>query len=87
MWTAAPRSGGRSSEPPLSVRVSEPGLACQTREPQPGQNMQRSVRPLPVFRDQVLASPAVRLNAVLGTSSETPNAEAECFRHSRQWQT
>ena len=73
--------------PPLSVRVPEPGLACQTREPHAGQNMQSSVRPLSVCRDQVLGSPAVRLNAALGTSSETPNAEADCFRHSRQWQT
>ncbi len=49
--------------------------------------MQRRVRPLSVRRDQVLGSPAVRRNAALGTSSEMPKAEADCFWHSRQWQT
>jgi len=49
--------------------------------------MQSSVRPLSVRRDQVLGAPALRRNAVLGTTNETPNAEADCFWHSRQWQT
>src|SRR3954468_17065323 len=87
MWIAALRSTGWSSEPPLTVIVAEPGLACHTREPQVPQNMQSSVHPLSVRRDQVRTSPCCRLNALFGTRSEMPKAEADCLRHSRQWQT
>jgi hypothetical protein len=46
--------------------------------------MQSSTRPLSVGLDQVLTSPPVSRNARAGTITEIPNAEADCFRHSRQ---
>jgi hypothetical protein len=51
------------------------------------QNMQSSVRPLSVGRDQILTSPRSTRNASLGTRTEMPKADADCFWHSRQWQT
>ncbi len=67
--------------------VSEVGLACQTREPQAGQNMQCRVRPVSVGRDHTAGVPRVTCRAPAGTETEMPKAEADCFWHSRQWQT
>src|SRR3954471_14371002 len=88
MWIAWERSGGVSSEPPLRVSHSAPPSgACQSREPQSGQNAQVSRLPLSVSRVQNFGTPCVTLRPDLVTSTEMPKAEADCLRHSRQWQT
>ena len=60
--------------------------SCHRREPQAGQKAQRMVWPLSVGRDQKRGLPAVRRRAARGAITEMPNAEADCRRHSRQWQ-
>jgi hypothetical protein len=57
------------------------------RDPHTTQNMQSSTRPLSVGRRQVRTSPSVSANAASGTITDIPNADADCRRHSRQWQT
>ena len=53
IWIAVARSGGSSSEPPLSEIVAPLGSpSCQSLEPQFGQKTQRSRRPLSVSRVQ-----------------------------------
>lgn len=86
--TAPPRSGGSSSDPPLMLSVSVlPRCWCQRREPQSIQNMQSSIWPLFVGRDQSLGVPLIKRNPDCRTTSEIPKADADCLRHSPQWQT
>lgn len=88
MWVAAPRSTGSSNEPPLMLMVSGlPLLWCQSREPQMTQKTHSSRCPDAVWRDQDEVSPRRSVNSLLGTVNEIPNADADCLRHSVQWQT
>jgi hypothetical protein len=59
---------------------------CQTREPHSAQKWQLNVRPLSVERDHRFGTPRVSTKPALLTITEMPNAEADCFRHSSQWQ-
>ena len=77
-----------SSEPPLTLIGSAGSTpSCHSREPQAGQKAQISVRPLSARRDQRATAPRPRRKSARRTISEMPKAEADCFRHSRQWQT
>jgi hypothetical protein len=64
---------------------SPPG-SCQTREPHSGQNAQSTTRPLSAGRDQKRGTPESRLKSARLTHTEMPKADADCLRHSRQWQ-
>jgi hypothetical protein len=78
---------GTSKQPALIVTVSDAAsLSCQSREPQLPQNTQLRRRPLSVARGQLLGSPDSSVSPARGTWSEMPNAEADCFWHSWQWQ-
>jgi hypothetical protein len=70
----------------LSVSL-DPRRWCQSLVPQLPQKAQSSVLPVSVGRDQNLGFPWVRRNAACGTMKDIPNAEADCLRHSTQWQT
>src|SRR5205807_7660471 len=87
-WLTAGKSTGSSSEPPLSVKNSllPPAYSCHRREPRPGQKAQSSTRPLSVGRDQKRGVPETSVKSARLTQTEMPNAEADCLRHSRQWQ-
>ena len=86
-WMASPRSRVWSRDPPLTLMVSgSPAASCHSREPQSGQKAQCRVRPLSVARDQRSVLPWVRWKSSRRTKSEMPKAEADCLRHSRQWQ-
>jgi len=89
MWIAVDRSTGSSKEPALIVSVAEaaPSGSCHSRDPQAGQKAQTTRRPLSADRVQKLGAPEVTRKPARGTSSDRPNAEADCLRHSRQWQT
>lgn len=52
-----------------------------------GQKKQSSMRPLSVGRVHLLSLPLTSLTSELRTMAEMPNAEADCLRHSLQWQT
>jgi hypothetical protein len=43
--------------------------------------------PLSVSRVQNFGAPCVTVRPVFFTSTEMPKAEADCLRHSWQWQT
>src|SRR5437879_12944702 len=87
-WLTACKSTGSSGEPPFSVKNSllPPAYSCHRREPHPGQKPQSSTRPLSVGRDQKRGVPETSLKSARLTQTEMPNAEADCLRHSRQWQ-
>jgi hypothetical protein len=55
--------------------------------PQSGQKLQARRPPEVVGRSQTLGAPAVNLTSSALTISEIPKAEADCARHSVQWQT
>jgi len=81
-------STGSSSDPALIVTVFEGGSdSCQSRAPQFGQKAQWIRRPLSVARLQNFGAPCVTRSPALGTLSDVPNSEADCFWHSRQWHT
>ena len=61
--------------------------SCQSLDPHTGQNMQVIVRPLSAVRVHTEALPRVTRNVARGTKNVMPNADADCFRHSAQWQT
>ena len=87
MWIAVEMSTGSSSEPALSVTVSgSPSVSCQSRDPHVGQNAHLRRLPLSVGRVHQFGAPCVTRSPARGTISDIPNAEADCFRHSRQWQ-
>ena len=87
MCTALVRSTGSSNEPPLMLTISPPGLAWWMRVPQATQNVQSNCRPLSVDRRHAAMVPCLRWNALAGTRTEMPNADADCLRHSWQWHT
>lgn len=88
MWTAELRSIGSSSEPPLMLMELARSLSpCQIRDPQSGQKKQSSARPLSASLDHCFGVPRTSRNPDLLTITEMPNAEADCLRHSVQWQT
>jgi len=87
IWIAVEMSTGSSSDPALRDTTLAPRTWCHTRDPQIEQNMQSIVRPLSVGRVHVFGEPWVTLKAGRGTRSDMPNADADCFWHSRQWQT
>jgi hypothetical protein len=75
---------------PLIVKnlLSPPAYSCHRREPHSGQKAQSSTATaLSVGRDQKRCRPESSEKSVRLTHTEIPNAEADCFRHSRQWQT
>jgi hypothetical protein len=87
IWIAVERSTGSSSDPALIVRLADwLSDSCQSREPQFGQKAHFNLRPLSVPRVQNFGSPRINRNPLRGTSNDKPNAEADCFWHSRQWQ-
>ena len=61
--------------------------SCQSREPQSGQKAPVKQPPLSVVRDQNFGFPRVTRKPSRGRMTEIPKAEADCFWHSRQWQT
>jgi hypothetical protein len=76
---------GSSNDPPFTLTLSVgPIPSCHTREPQARQNAQARVPPLSVARDQTFTSPCVTWKSERLTMTETPNADADCFWHSRQ---
>src|SRR5882672_733379 len=88
MCIASCKSTGASSDPPLMLIVLlSPRRLCHKRDPHTGQKAQSSQWPLSVGRDQNCGVPRVTLKVARGTTIEMPNAEADCFRHSVQWQT
>jgi hypothetical protein len=88
MWIAAAMSMGSSSEPTLIVIVSNAlSVSFQSRDPQVGQKAHLRRLPLSAARIQYFGAPRVTRRPARGTSSDTPKAEADCFWHSRQWQT
>src|SRR5579863_9554733 len=86
MCIAEVRSGGSSSEPPFTLIVLSRPSVWQMREPHASQNVQANTPPLSVGRLQVRTLPCIIANALAGTMTEMPNADADCLRHSRQWQ-
>jgi hypothetical protein len=85
---ALPKSTGTSSDPALMLTSGESGPAwCHTRDPQSGQNAHCVVPPLSVGLDQYLGSPLTRRKSARLTRWVMPKADADCFWHSRQWQT
>jgi hypothetical protein len=88
MWIAAEMSTGSSSDPTLIMTVSDPlSVSCQSRDPQAGQKAHLRRLPLSAARIQYFGAPRVTRRPARGTSSDMPKAEADCFWHSRQWQT
>ena len=85
--TASCNPGGSSSAPPLMLIVVLPSPACHSRVPQVGQNALSKTRPESPAQDQWDGVPCVNRSASCGTITEMPNAEADCLRHLRQWQT
>ena len=85
MCLASARFGGRSSEPPLMLTISSlSGLPCHTRDPHRGQNAQSTEPPIVAGRVQTCGYPDSRLKSAAFTSTEIPNADEDCFWHSRQ---
>ncbi len=81
-------SGELSSDPALMLTVRDSVAdSCQRREPQFGQKAHLTRPPLSVGRVQNSGPPRVTRKPVCGTMKDIPNAEADCFWHSRQWQT
>jgi hypothetical protein len=75
---------GASLEADLILPLLVP---CHTREPQSGQKKQVRDRPVSVGRVQCLSLPVRSRTSALRATTEIPKAEADCFWHSRQWQT
>ena len=76
IWIAVARSGGSSSEPPLTEIVAPLGSpSCHSREPQFGQKTQRNRRPLSVSRVQAATVPCTRRKSASRTIAEMPKAE------------
>jgi hypothetical protein len=67
--------------------VALPWPACHSRVPQVGQNALSKMRPESPAHDQCAGVPPVIRTASRGTITEMPNADADCLRHLRQWQT
>ncbi|HEX2529324.1 MAG TPA: hypothetical protein VHL31_23905 [Geminicoccus sp.] len=82
-----PKVGRLVQGPPLMLTLPSRTERCHSREPQFPQKAQSSVSPVDVGRVQERGTPLVRRTAGQVTITEIPNAEADCLRHSRQWQT
>ncbi len=87
IWNACDRSGLSSSDPPLTLRTSGSALLrWNSLVPQSGQKLQAIRPPESVGRSQTLGAPDVSPKSSTLTISEMPKAEADCARHSVQWQ-
>jgi hypothetical protein len=59
---------------------------CHSRVPQSGQKAHSTFPPLSASRAQYRGVPLNSLKLSRGTMNEMPNADADCLRHSVQWQ-